>query len=457
MKTGKFKKLRLILLLFIVFGLAVTVGLAACASEASNPGAHVVEMGSQDVSPELAVPVQPQVPVFVRPDQMPSLHINIAAHDIHRHNWTRGLRASLRGAGEEFDFENVRVRVRGRGNSTWGAMGEKRPFRIRFESPRSMFGTEYIARDWVLLANSIDYSHMRTVVPFYLGMRMGRFDFNPLPAQFVHVYLDGDYRGVYQFTDQMQQGLGRIEVNFHPDPALSEAYLHWCRHWRHPDDIFFHVGGIPFEVRYPNADDMTDEHLEFLHNYIYEIDRVIRGGNFDEVAALIDIPTFVDFYLVNEFTKNADVFFSSVNFSVRLEDTGRHRLFIGPLWDFDQSAGGTFDSFYPDYSPQGAWAATENEWFRRLMRIPEFRAAASERWFEIRDVEVVETLEKVRYLTTRYRDDFERNFERWPNKLGQHLWRTPPTMRVIDTYEGQVEYLLDWFAQRIVWLDEFLG
>jgi len=140
-----------------------------------------------------------------------------------------------------------------------------------------------------------------------------------------------------------------------------------------------------------------------------------------------------------------------------LEENGQHRLFAGPLWDFDQSAGGTFDSFYPDYSPQGPWAAYRNDWFRRLMRIPEFRGAVSERWFEIRDVEVAATLDTIRYLTYVHREDFERNFVRWPTKLGRYLWRTPPTMQRFNTYEGQVEYLLDWYEQRIIWLDEFLG
>jgi hypothetical protein len=127
------------------------------------------------------------------------------------------------------------------------------------------------------------------------------------------------------------------------------------------------------------------------------------------------------------------------------------------LWDFDQSAGGTSDSFYPDYSPQGAWAAESNEWFRRLMRITEFRDLVSERWFEIRNAEVADTLEEIRYLTTAYRDDFEHNFERWPDLLGKYLWRTPREMQAIDTYEGQVDYLLDWYGQRIIWMDEFLS
>ena len=456
MRKDILKKLCLFLLLLIIF-----LGFTACSNETNGEEYNISVPNDMTENPdndeEIADEEILSIVKLNGESPMPSLYVSIAAENIQHYEWTRGIMVSLRGAGEEFDFENKLARIRGRGNASWWAMGEKRPFRIRLESPRSIFGTEYIARDWVFLANAIDYSHMRTVGALYLGTRLGRFDFSPVPAVFVHVYLDGDYRGVYQLTDHMQRYPGRVEVEYNPDPMLSEYYIEWCRHGRHPDDVEFYADEIPFLVHYPNSDDMTPEHIEFLTDFIDEVGQAIRNGVFEEVAALIDIPTFVDFYLVNEFTKNADVFFSSVYFTIRLEEDNRHKLYAGPLWDFDQSAGGTFDDFYPDYSPQGPWAAYRSEWFRRLMRIPEFVEIVSQRWSEIRDVEVAETLAEIRYLTTAYKADFERNFERWPNKLGQYLWRTPPSMQVIGTYEGQVEYLLDWYEQRIIWMDEFLN
>lgn len=473
MKIVAFQRFCLFLMI-----LAICFGLTSCSGETngkddisvsvsdtdSDTDAESIEYTQETASEKIAETAETEETAVTPPVQltrglpMPSFYIDIAPEDILLDEWTRGITVSLRDAGGwEFEFENVIARIRGRGNASWWAMGEKRPIRIRLESPRSMFGSEYIARDWILLANVIDYSHMRTVGALYLGARLGRFEFSPIPAMFVHVYLNGDYRGVYQFTDHIQRYPGRIEVDFHPDPALSEYYIEWCRHGRGPDDISFYADDIPFLLHYPDVEVITDEHTEFVSRFIDEVGQAIRGGNFDEVAALIDIPTFVDLYLVNEFTKNADVFFSSVFFTVKLDENSRHRLYAGPLWDFDQSAGGTFDTFYPDYSPQGAWTATENDWFRRLMRIPEFRELVSKRWVEIRDSEVADTLAEIRYLTTAYRDDFERNFERWPDLLGRYSWRTPPEMQNIDTYEGQVEYLLDWYEQRIIWMDEFLS
>jgi hypothetical protein len=321
---------------------------------------------------------------------------------------------------------------------------------------------------------------MRSVVPFDLGTRLGRLGFNPVASRLVHVFLNGEYRGIYQLTDQMQAAPGRIEVEFHSNPAQSEYYVHWCRHGRSPDDIWFAVGHqreprpridgtgpitsdrgfIPFQVRYPNTDQMTEAHYHFIAGFVDKVDQAIYSRVFADVAALIDLDSFVDFYIVNEFTKNADFFFSSVNFSVKLDGNGphSHRMYAGPLWDFDQSAGGSYFANAMDYTPQGPWAAHANPWFHDLMSMPEFRALVSERWFAVRDAEVAETLDLVRYLTTEYRADFEYNFQRWPNLIAANPpWgRTPPPMTAIHTFEGQVNYLLDWYTQRIVWLNEFL-
>ena len=474
MKTGALQKLYLFMFMFIFIFILIfftAFVLPSCDNETVDENEEDISVTVQSQSENSFNPQDftqeiteenPAVKLPIRLTQgspMPSLYIDINPDDILYDEWTRGITVSLKNAGGwEYEFENIFTRIRGRGNASWWAMGEKRPIRLRLESPRSMFGTEYIARDWVLLANVIDYSHMRNVGALYLGALMGRFDFSPIPAIFVHLYLNGDYRGVYQFTDQIQvqRYPGRVDAEFNPDPALSEYFIEWCRHGRKPEDISFDSDGIPFLVHYPNTEDMTKDHVKFLSGFVDKANQAIRNGIFDEVAKFIDIPTFVDLYLVNEYTKNSDVFFSSVFFNIKLEENGSHKIYAGPLWDFDQSAGGTSDTFYPDYSPQGAWTATENDWFRRLMRIPEFKQAVSERWFEIRDVEIAETLEEIRYLTTAYRDDFERNFVRWPNLLGKYSWRTPREMQAIGTYEGQVNYLLDWYEQRIIWMDEFL-
>jgi hypothetical protein len=156
MKTGIFKKLRLflLLLLFITAFIIFSFCLTSCSDETSGADISIsINQSAETDGEEKDINNNTAAQMFVPPDifagnsaqisesakaqlkelqSFPSMYVSIAANDIHRTEWARGIRISLRGAGEELDFENARARVRGRGNATWGAMGEKRSFRIRF-------------------------------------------------------------------------------------------------------------------------------------------------------------------------------------------------------------------------------------------------------------------------------------------------------------------------------------
>ena len=97
---------------------------------------------------------------------------------------------------EVYDSNEIRefgnVELKGRGNSTWRA--NKKPYQIKFGEGTELFGLGK-ARKWYLLANAIDDTNLRNEIAFYLEGMLGMncvFD-----GQFVELYIDGDYRGLY--------------------------------------------------------------------------------------------------------------------------------------------------------------------------------------------------------------------------------------------------------------------
>ena len=415
------------------------------------------------------------ITVTVTARYLPSLHVGMAANAIHRNNWASGIMISLTGT-DGFDFENVSAQVRGRGNTTWWAMGEKRPFRIRFDQARPMFGSDYSARDWTIIANAADYSMLRQYSAYFLGRMLYYQSFAPA-GHFVHVYLDGEYRGVYMISDQMQVNPGRAELTANNNPALSEFFLEWCgrstdeefhflvcrEETASASDVSLRVDRLVFVVEFPGGGILRQNlgHMEFVADFMTRVDRAIYGGDYGEVSQLIDVASFVDFYLVQELFRNHDSFWSSLFFQLKRTTDGS-RLFAGPVWDFDLSAGNNFDG-RSDYGPQGTWTARWNPWFRHLMDTEWFSQRVAERWGRIRDNEVAAMVDRIWELVGIYRFCFERNFERWPDKLGQNVWRedmsfqTPPTVMAIPDFIGNVEYLADWLGQRITWMDGFLA
>jgi len=395
-------------------------------------------------------PDEPEYPPVQR--DFPSMHITSELNPFIqvREFWHSGF-LTVESDKEDWAFTDVDVRLRGRGNSTWWHGPDKRPLRIRFETPQPMFGSAYPHRDWILLANAFDNSMLRTHFSLYLAELLGNTGFVP-SSQFVHLYVNGAYMGVYQFTDERDIGPGRGDVVIDPDPVVSEYWLEMD--YRTQD--YFQVNGLWYDIRFPSGNALTDEHIDYAHAYIEAVSQAIRNRDWPAVTALIDIPSHVSYYILQELIKDADVSFSSMFMQIRGQGAER-RLYQGPVWDFDLALGNARSATFHGDRPTGLWAARQHYWFRGLMQIPEFRALVVERWNEAMEYDIPRAIASTEYMLTHYQEAFERNFEAQP-VLGVRWGVLPaPARYEIDTFVGQVEYLLDFIRTRAAWLDTYFN
>lgn len=378
----------------------------------------------------------------------PSLHITSDLHPFlqEREFWHTGS-LTLESDNIDWAFEDVAVRLRGRGNSTWWHGPDKRPLRIRFEEPQPMFGSAYPHRDWILLANAFDNSLLRTHFALYFAELLGNTGFVP-SSQFLHLYINQEYKGVYQFTDERDIGPGRGEVVIDPDPTVSEYWLELDSRTRD----YFQVNGLWYDIRFPSGNTQTDEHIAYAHAFIESVSLAIRDGDWERITALIDIPSHVSYYILQELIKDADVSFSSMFMQIRGQGEER-RLYQGPVWDFDLALGNARSVTFHGDQPTGVWAARQHYWFRGLMQIPEFRNQVVERWDEAMEYDIPRTIASTQYMAETYRAAFERNFEAQP-VLGVRwgVFPAPPRYE-IDNFIGQVEWLVQFVTERAAWLD----
>ncbi|MCL1884753.1 MAG: CotH kinase family protein [Defluviitaleaceae bacterium] len=361
---------------------------------------------------------------------------------VERNIWQDGVLGVV-GAVEEQSFSAVDTRIRGRGNSTWWNGEDKRPLRFRFGEARSMFGSEYEARDWILLANHFDGSLLRNYAALYLSREMGRMH-AVQTFQNVHLYVNGDYMGVYLLTDE--RDVARLEIEFDEDPAISGFFIELDH--RAPDsgvenETFVMVNDLPYDIRFPGSSRLSDDHVEYLKGFLARVCLAIRTHDFDEVSRLIDIDSFVDYYLVQELFKNSDGPLSNFMY---IDGVGNERrLFMGPAWDFDISAGVNSRLPLGRHDDQVIIMGMFSLWYRNLLKIPEFNSAVVTRWNEIYDAQIPQMMERIEHLAVNYRAEFERNFIRHPFVY--------PT----DSFVGQVAFLQSWMNERVNWLDDYFN
>ena len=106
-------------------------------------------------------------------------------------------------------YENTQIR--GRGNSSWWS-SEKKPYRIKFEKKQELLGSGFAkAKSWTLLANHGDKTMIRNALTYDLGRFLG-MKFCPA-AKFTDLYLNGEYRGTFQISDQVQVHKKRVDIS----------------------------------------------------------------------------------------------------------------------------------------------------------------------------------------------------------------------------------------------------
>ncbi|MDR1805767.1 MAG: CotH kinase family protein [Clostridium sp.] len=355
----------------------------------------------------------------------------------------------------EYDLSATVAGIRLRGNRT--AEFPKKPMRIKFDKKQSLFGREK-AKSWVLLANFCDSSALRNYLAYRLYAHLATPGNYAAFTQFVEVFVNGDYYGLYLLTDQIETGNGRVEAA-ELDEASPEntGYLlenDWGASGEGAEGIaWFSVTGFegqPFAVKSPDPDDgIPTGHVAYIKDYVTQCYAAAKAGDWALVQELIDTESAINYYMVHDIFQNTDTGYGNVYMS---KNAGG-KLKFGPIWDFDLTAGNQSNAFGPyGWDPERYFNAERRDYFfAALMKIPEFynqyRTAYVSRAEEIKQFLHDETDAAV----AAYGSSFARDFAKWEisRQLNDPCYL--PSVRVYLTPQAQRTYMLNWLDTHIDW------
>ena len=268
--------------------------------------------------------------------------------------------------------EDGSVGIRLRGNSTMTA--RKRPYRIKFDEKKSLFGLK-ANKSWVLLADYYDQSYIRNYTAFTLADYFDNMDFVATPHH-VALMINGEFKGLYLLCEQMDEKKGRADVDEEFDintdtnfPFLVELDYYAQNEGVHGIDNFYVESVYNYvEIKFPEADERgatkgDDPVFDYIYEYINAAFKTITTNQKVEVSFseqpvgledLIDVDSLVDYYLVNEIMVNTDNHYKSIY----LHKTKDGKMKFGPIWDFDFSMATKFEVPYKESQIEDAYRLT---------------------------------------------------------------------------------------------------
>lgn len=337
------------------------------------------------------------------------------------------------------------LEIRGRGNSTWDM--PKKGYRLKLPKPGAAMLNMPADRDFVLLANYADKTLMRAAVGFELSRRLN-MAWTPR-MRHVDVYLNGAFIGNYLLGEHVKVAPHRVNVSAMLPTDVGGGYLVEADfpQYTDPGDITTTTAsGILFNIKAPDPINQTQ--FNYISAYLQRVETMLLSKNFDATRGyptLIDVDTFIDWWIVKELVKDVDAPFRS---SVYLHKDRGGKLKMGPLWDFDLSSGNV------DYStasePTGWRIQEKSEWFEHLFQDKAFRAKVYDRWKTVKASQIDTLLPFIDRTAVMLDASQRENFKRW-DILNTWVW---PNNVVTGSYQGEVQYLRDWLQTRIKWMDK---
>lgn len=327
--------------------------------------------------------------------------------------------------------------------------------------------------DWTLHGPYSDKSLMRNYLAYHLARAMGNY---APRAKFCEMFLNSQYQGIYVLIEKIKRDSNRVAIS-RLDTAdvigddLTGGYIikidrsadgSYTDGWFSPyDGTGSDNSGPFFSWHYPKWEDILPVQMNYIRNRITRFEDALYGTDYRDPYVgyrnYIDVPSFVDYFLLVEISKNTDGYRLSTFLHKDRDD--RNRLIrMGPIWDYNLGFGNAdyleaFNTYGWNYSVSADGWGTPF-WWGRLLSDPFFANQLHCRWLSLRssfltDEYMVNLIDAV---TDTLGAAVDRNFIQWPVH-GSYIWPNP---YVGNNYAEDINYMKDWVIDRIHWMDEHM-
>ena len=248
--------------------------------------------------------------------------------------------------------------------------------------------------DWIFNGMVWDPALLRDYLSYNLSRQIGEYASGTAYCELV---INNVYIGLYVLQEKIKTDDNRVNItgittidNYFPhvtggyitkaDKTTGGDPYAWIMYSRYDSP----VGYIHTQ---PEPESVSAQQNTYIHNQFESLEITAVTGNTSQAngyPSIIDIPSFVDYFLINEIASNADAYM----FSTYFHKDRNGKLRAGPIWDLDLTYGNDLYIWGFDRSKTNIWQFSngDNEgsrfWFDLFNNVS-FRCYLSKRWNEL--------------------------------------------------------------------------
>ena len=344
---------------------------------------------------------------------------------------------------------DVIIHVRGNSSRSFDKVGYKIKLIKEDGTSRSakMMGMDSHS-EWVLHGPYLDKSLIRNYMFYNISGEI--MDWAP-NVRFCEAFINGEYQGLYVMVESVDAGKdgARLQLDKKGKANTYSGYiLELDRGARDPNkdiETFTNYSlrnDMHLEIVYPGKSVLTDELIRKIEKDFSDFEKAIYSYDFDEdkygYKDLINVDSFVDYFLINEFTCNYDAGWLSTYVYKDLD--GKINLCV---WDFNSAC----DNYkHPQQTDD--FQMQDCVWYWMLIKDDDFTDRIVKRYRELRETYFSEEyLSDYIDATVAYLGDaIDRNFEVWGYTFDDYM--IEPDERNPKTYADTISQIKEFIHVR---------
>ncbi|MBN1300627.1 MAG: CotH kinase family protein [Melioribacteraceae bacterium] len=379
---------------------------------------------------------------------------------------------------DPFNHYNGEIGIELRGSSTQSYPKKSYAFETR-NSDGSNLNVSLLGmpeeNDWILYGPYSDKSLFRNILIYKLAREMGHYASR---TKLVELVLNNSYQGVYILMEKIKRDKNRVDISKLDstdlsDDELSGGYIIKIDKTDGAENEGWYSQFVPipsswqrifYQYHYPDQDEIMPEQKEYIREFINNFEIRMKMVDYNDPIEgyydLVDLESFADYFLLNEYPRNVDGFRLSA-FMHKNRDDKDGRLKMGPIWDYNFGFGNA--DYYDAWKNEG-WqidtiilhdAFAVPFWWHKIHADPVFNNLTAYRWNKYREKlldpqRLNDIIDSLYFLSE---EAGIRNFKKW-DIIGEYIW---PNYYIGDTYDSEIEYLKTWIKKRYDWIDNNLS
>lgn len=304
--------------------------------------------------------------------------------------------------------------------------------------------------DWKLNSFAWDPTFSRDYLAYALSNNIGNY---ACRGQYCEVIINDEYVGLYLFSESIKIGTDRVNITElttadNTSPALTGGYITKCDKPTGGDmsawSVLNHASQyVDFMHENPKPSLITNNQDQYIHSQFTNLQTAATNNNSsvsNGFPSIIDMPSFIDFMIINELMANVDAY----QFSTFFHKDRNGKLRAGPVWDFNLSCGidmfgnrsTTYDFQFDNGDNVGA-----NFW-KDLYYNPTFHCYFVKRWQELNATNNALSFAKISHI-----------IDSVSTVLSEAKLRDDAKWSSVGSPDNNVSDLKDWLSNRITWMN----